>query len=254
MPLKLPDKLGITPQKPVEIASRPTFLFYGRGKSGKTTLAMSASEVEDLGPVAMIDFEGSAEVGAEKYPDVDVYRTRTWMESAAVIDAMLDQDHGYRTVILDPVNALQVQLQDEIVRRQPETQPSAKSNNSLGDRSMLMADWGVVWTRMRKVMEAFHAAPFTVIMTAHADTTQDEQTGRMLMEPLMQGAKTKNEVTRIPSVVGYMAMYQEKDKGVYPTIRFAGGGGVVAGDRLGKLGLGIENPTMQKIYDKINGK
>lgn len=252
MPLKLPDSLGVKAQKPSELAAQPTFLFYGRGKSGKSTLAMSASEVPELSPVAMVDFEGSAEVGAEKYPEVDVYRTQNWEQSSKVLDALVNQkDHGYRTVILDPVNALQVQLQDEIVRRQPETQPTAKSNNSMGDRAMLMADWGVVWTRMRKLLEAFHAAPFTVILTAHADTAQDEQTGRMIMEPLMQGTKTKNDVTRIPSVVGYMSMHQDKEKGVYPVVRFAGGAGVVAGDRFGKLGLGIENPTMKTIYDKI---
>jgi hypothetical protein len=62
--LKLPENLGVKMQSPKELAKTPTFLFYGRGKTGKTSLAMSASLVEDLSPVAIVDFEGSAEVGA----------------------------------------------------------------------------------------------------------------------------------------------------------------------------------------------
>src|SRR5690554_7484241 len=83
-----------------------------------------------MSPVAIVDFEGSAEVGATTYPNVDVYRTETWQQSSAVLDAMINQDHGYKTVILDPVNALQVQLTDEIIRRQAQTQPGAKDRKS----------------------------------------------------------------------------------------------------------------------------
>ena len=103
--------------------------------------------------MAIVDFEGSAEVGATAYPNVDVYRTSTWAQSSGVLDALINQKHDYKTVILDPINALQVQLKDEIIRRQAQTQPGAKSNNSMGDRSMLLSDWDVIWTRIRKILE-----------------------------------------------------------------------------------------------------
>ncbi len=250
MPLKLPENLGVSLQSPKDLAKSPTFLLYGRGKTGKTTLAMSASVVEEMSPVAIVDFEGSAEVGATTYPNVDVYRTETWQQSSAVLDAMINQDHGYKTVILDPINALQVQLTDEIIRRQATTQPGAKPNNSMGDRAMLLADWGVVWTRMRKILETFHAAPFTTIITAHADTSQDGL-GNVVMEPLMQGNKTKNEVVRVPSVVGYTRMTQTEDGQSVPVIRFAGASGVVAGDRFRKLPKEMTNPTMAEIHKAI---
>jgi hypothetical protein len=252
MPLDLSKVAGVTMQSPRDLVQTPTFLLYGRGKTGKTTLAMSSVKVPEMGPVAIIDFEGSAEVGAEDFPDVDVYRATNWTQAAGLMDAMLNQKHEYKTVILDPVNALQAHLTDEIVRRQPLNQPNAKPNNSMGDAAMLLSDWGVVWTRMRKILEAFHAAPFTVILTAHADSVKDETTGKMVMEPLMQGNKTKNEVTRVPTVVGYMRMVQKEDGSVIPVARFAGGGTLVAGDRTKKLGVEIENPTMQTIYNKIH--
>src|SRR5690606_11024032 len=136
---------------------------------------------------------------------------------------------------LDPLNALQTQLKDEIIRRQESTQPAARSNNSMGDRGMLQADWDVVWMRMRKIMEAFHAAPFHTIWTAHADTVQDSMTGKMAMEPLFQGTKTKNEATRIPGIVGYIRMVEHNGETV-PGVQFAGGAGALAGDRYRNLG------------------
>lgn len=250
MPLDLSKVKGVTMQSPKDLAKSPTFLFYGRGKSGKTTLAMSASAVPELGPVAIVDFEGSAEVGATSYPNVDVYRTSNWTQSSGVLDALINQKHDYKTVILDPVNALQVQLKDEIIRRQAQTQPGAKSNNSMGDRSMLLADWDVIWTRIRKILETFHEAPFTTIITAHADTAQDGL-GNVVMEPLMQGNKTKNEVVRVPSVVGYTRMTQTEDGQSVPVIRFAGASGVVAGDRFRKLPKEMINPTMAEIHKAI---
>src|SRR5690606_36303041 len=181
-----------------------------------------------------------------------VYRCTNWTESSAVLDAMINQhsEHGYKTVELDPLNALQTQLKDEIIRRQESTQPAARSNNSMGDRGMLQADWDVVWMRMRKIMEAFHAAPFHTIWTAHADTVQDSMTGKMAMAPLFQGTKTKNEATRIPGIVGYIRMVEHNGETV-PGVQFAGGAGVLAGDRYRKLGKGMANPTMADIYNKI---
>ena len=252
MPLKLPDNLGVQMQSPRDLAKNPTYLFYGKGKTGKTSLAMSASLVKELSPVAIVDFEGSAEVGATRFPDVDVYRTENYAQSKGVLNALLKQPDEYKTVILDPVNSLQVQLKDEIIRMQAVNQPSAKSNNSMGERGMLLSDWDVIWTHMRKVLEAFHAAPFTTIITAHADVTQDDL-GRQIIEPLMQGNKSKNEVTRVPSVVGYTSMTQDKEtKLAVPTIRFAGGAGLIAGDRFGKLPPVMDNPSMTKIFQAIN--
>lgn len=252
MALKLPPGLGVQMQSPKAVASKITMLLYGKAKSGKTTLAASAAAVPEMGPVAVVDFEGSTEAVAGLY-DVDVYRCTNWTESSAVLDAMVNQhaDHGYKTVVLDPLNALQTQLKDEIIRRQAETQPNARSNNSMGDPSMLQADWDVIWSRMRKLMEALHAAPFNTIWTAHADTVQDSMTGKMAMEPLFQGSKVKNEATRIPGIVGYIRMIADDDGNPVPAVQFAGGTGVLAGDRYRKLGKGLVNPTMAQIHGKI---
>lgn len=255
MALKLPENLGVTVQSPKDLAKNPTFLFYGKGKTGKTSLAMSASKVEALSPVAIVDFEGSAEVGATRFPDVDVFRTENYEQSKGVLNALLKQEHDYKTVILDPINALQVQLKDEILRMQAIKRPNEASNNSMGERSMMIGDWDVIWSHIRKVLERFHASPkFTTIITAHADVKQDDM-GRQLMEPLMQGNNTKNEVMRIPSVVGYTSMGQDKEtKRAVPQVRFAGGSGILAGDRLEKLPPSMVDPSMAKIYDLINNK
>src|SRR5690606_38184755 len=145
-------------------------------------------------------------------------------------------------VVLDHQNALQAQLKDDIIFRQESTLPAARANNSMRDQGMIQADWDEVWMRIRKILEGFHAAPVHTIRTAHVDTRQDSMTGKMAMEPLFQGTKTKNEATRIPGIVGYIRMVEHNGETV-PGVQFAGGAGVLAGDRYRKLGKGMANPT-----------
>src|SRR5690606_622611 len=201
MPLKLPSGIGVQMQSPSSIAKHMTMLLYGKAKSGKTTLAASAAAVEEMSPVAVVDFEGSTEAVAGLY-DVDVYRCTNWTESSAVLDAMINQhsEHGYRTVVLDPLSARQTQLTDGISRRQERPLRAARADNGMGDRGMLQADWDAVWMRMRKIMEAFHAAPFHTIWAARAGSGKHRMTGKMAMEPLVQGTKPKNEAERSPRI------------------------------------------------------
>src|SRR5690606_31929271 len=107
MPLELPSGTGVQMQSPGSIAKHMTRLLNGKAKAGKTTLAASAAAVEEMSAVAVVDFEGSTEAVAGLY-DVDVYRCTNWTESSAVLDAMINQhsEHGYKTVVLDPLNAL----------------------------------------------------------------------------------------------------------------------------------------------------
>jgi len=249
MALDLSGLPGIEIRKPKDVAKSPTFLFYGLPKSGKTTLAASAALVEELSPVLVIDFEGGTESLAGLY-DVDVIRITNYEQGSEFLPKLLTQDHGYKTVVLDPVNAFQKQLQDQIVRKQKEFQPSAKANNSLGERSMLQADWMVVGDKMRKLFEGFHNAPFVTIFTAHAEKDKDPNTGALLMEPMMQGKISKSELGRIPTIIGYVRMVEEGGN-VFPVVRFGGGRGIIAGDRLRVLDTEEKDPTMRTIWGKI---
>jgi hypothetical protein len=238
------SSLGVEVVSPEDIAENPTFLFYGPPKGGKTTLAGSVAE---CGKTLVLDFEGSTESIAGIYSP-DVVRITNWDQANAVISALINDEHDYEYVVVDPIGALQQQLIRKIIQLQKVNQPSAKSNNSMGERGMLLADWGVVGSKISTVLEALHAAPFTTIVVAHADDVRDEETGRVTTQPYMLGNQSKKEVGRVPSVIGYV----EKNKDSIPVVQFAAGRKIIVGDRTRKMPGEIVNPTMKQIFEYIN--
>jgi len=235
---------GVEVISPEEVADARTFLFYGPPKGGKTTLAGSVAE---LGKTIVLDFEGSTESIAGLYSP-DVARITNWTQASQVIAALINEEHDYEYVVLDPIGALQAQLIREIIELQHKNQQQAKSNNSMGERGMLQADWGVVGSKITSILENLHAAPFTTIIVAHADDVKDEETGRVTTQPFMQGNISKKEVGRVPSVIGYV----EKNKDSIPVVRFAAERKIIVGDRTRKMPGEIVDPTMAKIFEYIN--
>src|SRR5690606_26811430 len=113
MPLKLPSGIGVQMQSPSSIAKHMTMLLYGKAKSGKTTLAASAAAVEEMSPVAVVDFEGSTEAVAGLY-DVDVSRCTNSTESAADPGALSHRlrAHGHTGEVLTHLTAARRQVKD----------------------------------------------------------------------------------------------------------------------------------------------
>lgn len=268
---------GVGMSSPGQVAAHATLLFYGPAGCGKSTLAASASDVEDLKPVLALDFEGSMAVAKGLYDDVDVVRLSDWNTSKQVLDEVVNQQHGYRTVILDPVNALQTQMKTEMVRRQeakrqlerdktagthidPQREKqlegvyiSKQTNNSMGESGLTESDWGVLGDTMATLLDAYTNAPFLTIFTAH--TTYD--TRRRKITPFFGGNLGKVALDRVPFVTGYMEMHPVDDKGNHaPATWFKNamvGDNVTAEakDKSRSLGPGMMSPTMTRIWDAI---
>lgn len=277
MPLDLSKIPGAHLSSPDQVAAHATLLFYGPAGCGKSTLAASASVVQDLKPVLALDFEGSMAVAKGVYDDVDVVRLSDWNTSKQVLDQVINQKHGYRTVILDPINALQTQMKSEMLRRQalkrqllheeaagrPVDQQlkkqlegvyySERTNNSMGESGITESDWGVLGDTMATLLDKYTNAPFLTIFTAH--TTYDNKRGKVT--PLMGGNIGKIALDRVPYITGYMEMRATDDKGTQvPAVWFrntkVGNVTAEAKDRSRSLGPGLMNPTMSHIWDSIN--
>ena len=102
--------LNIEVSDPRKDVPKLKILLYGPSGTGKTSLASTASTVEELSPVLYVDLErGTAP--AAKYGDLDnmlVVQPATYKEFADLLVKISEaKDKPFKTVIIDTVDRLQ---------------------------------------------------------------------------------------------------------------------------------------------------
>lgn len=272
-------KIGVR-MEPAQLNPRKTcILLYGPEGSGKSRLAASAAAIEELQPVVALDFEGSMSVVDGMYsPEVfQVVQLRNWAEVFPTLNLFSNTaNHPFKTVIVDPINAAQGMMQTRMrelqdMKRKMDAglfQPDGdlarllnavaageKTNNSLGEANLTMADYDVIGAIMLKILESLALAPVLTIFTAHSAVVKSP-TGAQEIGPHMKGNESRVSLGRLPSITGYMEMYPRENKPTVPGIRFDThknnrGQLVKAKDRFDCLPPMLA-PTMADIWEKLN--
>lgn len=284
--------LGVEAVKPGQIPLLSSFTIFGPPGAGKTTLACSAVEVEDLSPVLVLDFEDSCAAVNDKYPehpDIDIIPLRNWTRARDVINRVLTSDHGYRTIILDPINGLSKMLQIHMNQR-VETKrklmracelgqisatelkrllteqslmavkvPEA-TNNSLGEASTTQADYGVIGTKLVEIIQGFVQSPALAVFVTHTKVKRNDRGQDIAIGPDMAGSMAGEELERKPGLVGLLQMHTEQDKSGQiresTSIAFHSGhlrGLPYVAKRRGRVPARLENPTMAMIHEHVTG-
>lgn len=275
--------------KPGAALAESSIVIYGPAGCGKTTLATSAVEIPELGPVLVLDFENSTAAVADKYAtreDLDVVQIREWEAAKRVLYKVLHTPHQYKTVVVDPINGLAHLLQMHMINR-AETKrkllikeskgrlTSAETeqlnalagvklieatNNSLGESTTSQADYGVLGTKMNEIIYAFNSAPFFSVLVTHGDYRRDKNDRVVGFGPDMPGNMAKKTIVQKPHVVAHMRKVTGKDsegRDITATqIAFEDGkvGGVPfeAKSRLG-LKEPLINASMSDLWGKMTG-
>lgn len=279
------DGIGVEFTKPDAVVAHSSLVLYGMPGSGKTTLAASAVEVPELRDVLVLDFENSTASVADKYgdhPNLDVVQLRDWAQSVRTIEAVLTQEHQYKTVVLDPVNGFAqfylIEMRRRVARK---TELSAKArltpresaelaalnkvkvpdnvNNSMGDPGITEADYGALGIEMTALMARLNAAPFFVILNTHADNYSSRTQTREVLRPDMPGNVGRKVMTQKPHVVGFMDIVEGKTPEGKTVeghrIRFKPGKvGSLPFEAKSRVGLReqIINPTMADLWEAMN--
>ncbi len=218
-------------------------LLYGNPGVGKTLLSGSGSVVDALAPVLFVDIEGGTLTLAEKYPNVDVVRVKTWKQMQDVYDELYRGGTGYKTVVLDSLTEIQkfsmLQIMMALVADKENRDPDIPS----------VQEWGKNIEQTRKLVRAFRDLPMHTIFTALAKEDKNPRTGATTTKPYLSG-KLADEVAGFFDLVLYMYI-KVKDSETVRYLLTGGTEGQVAKDRTSKLPLVMENPVMQDLFTAI---
>ena len=229
-----------TVTKPRKAAEKSTYLIYSAPGIGKTTFGGSASEVEALSPVLLLDFENGSSTLERKYPDVDVIKIDNWETGAEVIEALVHNDTKYKTVVFDSLSESQLQI-------------IAWSEKENGDNGF--AKWDDAWKKLTKSVKALHMSDYNVICITHIEKDTDEFTRQRVIRPAFQGKKSHTELPKVFDYIGMLFVQEDEAGEKRRVLQFEMDDNVVTKNRsYGVLPDYITDPTMQKIYDALTAE
>ena len=278
---EVPVKEIVTPKKaPLFRITTPThkkrylkLMTYGDFGTGKTTLAGSASLVEQMKDVIFIDAE-SGDLSLTEFPAIDSIPVNTFKQVARIQEFLKVhcryRDEGnieklkeleerlrgepisgapreYRTVVIDSLSEVESYCMAQLLgitdstRLDEEVQgaewPEYKKNHSM----------------VQRLVRAFRDLPMNVIFICSQSYVQDENK-KQKFAPQMTG-KLATQVQGFMDMVGYLVVAPANEEGVQARrlyVQPSGVGKYAAKNRFAAFkGNHIDNPTMQSILTAV---
>ncbi|MBD3268523.1 AAA family ATPase [bacterium] len=217
-------------------------LVYGESGVGKTWLAGSAADVEEMSPVLISDFEeGLISIRDREMDVLKVRDHHDLRELSDVIKNIGSEEVPYKTVIVDSLTEL-YDLNMEVQLR-AEQRPNAVPE---------LRDWLICANKMRKFLRFVRAQPMNFITICQARVLEDELTGAVSRVPDLPG-KLSGQVGHYFDIVGYLSVSLDRSgETVTRTLQVQPYRRITAKDRTGEFGVAIEDPTMKKLYEAVN--
>ena len=249
--------------KPSALNTPEQIILYGKPGGGKSWLAASASLVQELSPVLIIDTEGSTAGTVAGFPDenldilpitvtpddleqfdevTDAVRDEIrFQKFNQIVQALVDQKHKYKTVIIDTLDVAQTWAEGHFKRNAPITKN--------GERNTLAA-YGELKEWTVKLVRNLKGGDFLSILVYH-ESIEKTETGAMVSEITMVGS-ARAVVPGIPDIVGRVKRYvdDETEKEV-TEVFFGSGGDQAATKNRFSLPVVMYDPTMQDVIDAI---
>lgn len=221
-------------------------MFYGPYGQGKTYLGLSASQVEGLFPMLVIDFEGSTTGVLDNFDDdrIDVIRPKDrwpgneWKATKTLLERLLTEKHKYKTVMLDPLNTL--------------FEWGKAAGEKPGDG---FAKWNFVhdeFTADGGIVSRLKHAPFLSILILHEKKEGGEDDTLPFADFRWQGQGV-GLLGQYPDMVGYVTRDTNAAGVSTSTLHTAPTKRNNAKNRFG-LPAKMVDPSMAKIYEIIREK
>jgi len=242
--------LGAFTIKPDTLEKPELIMLYGPYGQGKTFLAASASEVEDLYPILIIDTEGSTSGTLTSFDSerIDVIRPqkmwpdKEWLKTNTLLNQLLSKKHKYKTVIID---AFDVFFEWGLAHYAVTTKDGGG-----------FAKWNEIHealTSPKGMVYKLKNADFLVILVIHEKKEGGDDNSPMFSDFMWQG-QGKAKLGQFPDVVGYVTRDTNSAGVSTTTLQTAPTKRNAAKSRFEGLPAKITDPSMQKLYDLINKK
>lgn len=231
--LKGPDELD----KPQQI------MLYSAYGAGKSWLAASASQVEELSPVLVIDNEGSTTGALGDFDPKkvkvmrikDEYPGNEWRAFEAILEELLTKPHGYKTVVIDPLNSA--------------FEWAKVAGDVRGDG---FAKWNFVhekFTAEGGLIDRLKNAPFLSVLVVHEKKEGGDEDTPAFADFRWQGQGV-GFLGQYPDIIGYLTRDTNAAGVAKSTLFTSPTKKNNAKNRFG-LPAKMENPSMKAIFDYI---
>ena len=235
-------RLGMTVVNP-EQNNHFNMLIHGVSGVGKTSLAATASQVDDMSPVLYVDFEsGTLPVRDWGNPaNITVVHCDKWVDCANLCDNIARNlaDFPYKTVVFDTLDKCQ-----ELILAHYE----AVSNDT-------WTKWRAVYDSLLKAISVFLNAPnISFIAITHSARESSEVTGEVFIAPSFEGQKSGQRIPALFNFVGYME-WANVDNGdgeeITVPVLYTRKPNVVTKQQARGFPPAMGNPSMTKIHNYI---
>ena len=214
-------------------------LIYGMSGTGKTSLAASASKVEELGPVLYIDLErGTAP--AAKYGDLDsmlVVQPASYQEFAELLVKISNSDDmPFKTIVIDTVDRLQELIKFHF-----------KATNPRDSFAMWDATYEKIIDLVNKI--SFDMG-LNIICITHEAREVNDVSRLSLIGPSFEGRQSFKKLPGIFDIIGRMTWQDvgDDDNEVLVTVMTVRSSSeVLAKTRFDPMPSNSGNTTMEKI-------
>jgi len=218
-------------------------LIYGNSGNGKTYTASTLKGktlviATDPGLLTLREF------------DIDSISPKNWTELLEVYKMLLLDENikKYKNVVFDGLTDANEICKEHIVKVE---RPSVKKDiGKVYEDILTLQDYGLLQTKMTRLISSFIKLPYNVIFTAMADERKDEKTGEVTIVPSLNGKLALN----LAGYFDYVFFLGVKDTGE-ETERFfltQKTEKYISKDRSGKLDR-LEEPNWTNVINKSLG-
>jgi hypothetical protein len=229
-------------------------LIYGRSKVGKTRLASTAPNV------LMLDINEKGTKSTRRDTNPDVLPIDRWDEITDAYWYLKEGDHGYDSVALDGLTAMQTLAMNHVLGEA--TALDASRDPDMPSRPL----WGKTSQLMKKQITNYRNLPMNVIFTAltrvnRDDEEDDDDLSTTTIGPAVSPAVSGHAQAAV-DVIGYLYKREvwvkskkskEKKKKVIRTrLVIDGSEKYDVGDRLHVFGTHIDAPNITEMLEQLN--
>lgn len=214
-------------------------LLYGPSGTGKTSLASSASKVDELGPVLYVDLErGTAP--AAKFGDLDnmlIVQPAAYREFADLLVKISDaKDKPFNTVVIDTVDRLQELIKLHFAAVNPKDS---------------FAMWAAAYD---KVLDLVNTIAFDMglnIITITHESREIVETERLSqIAPDFEGKKSFKKLPAIFDIIGRMTwedVGEDEEENLITVLTVKSASSILTKTRFDNMPAMVGNPSFDKI-------